>query len=356
MEDDPAKMLKTIKCLPADITSDQCRSEDAALERCQNMHFDLAIIDLHFNGRFNGINIAREIWEKFQIPIVFLSDQHYRDLELECDVNFPHTVVSSCNFEPELQNVVEAARKRQQENQSSFLKGRVLGKEFIFLNRIRLFRSLPEPTLLSLSRQARMISYKAGHAFSLEQEGPIPSLIPATGRVAFTRTSVEGKPYTSDIVGPGDCYAVILALETKTSPYSVIAQTAGSALLLPTRAVDNAVKSSPDVYRECACYLCNRLLQSHTTARQLAHEHIEVRIAVALDSLISKYAQYEPGEKEYVIEITRAQLAALVGTTPETAIRITKRFEKEGILDLSHPGIIRVMSAQPFQQKFPTYQ
>jgi CRP-like cAMP-binding protein len=50
------------------------------------------------------------------------------------------------------------------------------------------------------------------------------------------------------------------------------------------------------------------------------------------------------------IFMTRKELADLTGTTPETAIRITKNMEREGILDLSRPGIIKIVDLNGLQQ------
>lgn len=49
------------------------------------------------------------------------------------------------------------------------------------------------------------------------------------------------------------------------------------------------------------------------------------------------------------VYITRRELADLVGTTPETAIRVTKSLEREGLLDLTRPGIIKVPSVSKFR-------
>jgi CRP-like cAMP-binding protein len=42
--------------------------------------------------------------------------------------------------------------------------------------------------------------------------------------------------------------------------------------------------------------------------------------------------------------LTRKELADLTGTTPETAIRVTKNLEREGLLDLTKPGVIKILS------------
>ena len=42
--------------------------------------------------------------------------------------------------------------------------------------------------------------------------------------------------------------------------------------------------------------------------------------------------------------------AATAGTTPETAIRVTKNLEREGLLDLTKPGVIKILSLQQLKE------
>ena len=46
------------------------------------------------------------------------------------------------------------------------------------------------------------------------------------------------------------------------------------------------------------------------------------------------------------IRVTRKELAELSGTTVETAIRVTKAMERDGLLDLTDHGIVKVSKVE----------
>jgi CRP-like cAMP-binding protein len=70
---------------------------------------------------------------------------------------------------------------------------------------------------------------------------------------------------------------------------------------------------------------------------------VETRIAVALKSLVPSFARASTDTHVFTVDITRQEVADLTGTTPETAIRTTKAMERDGMLDLSRPGVIRIL-------------
>lgn len=65
---------------------------------------------------------------------------------------------------------------------------------------------------------------------------------------------------------------------------------------------------------------------------------MEVRIAAILQALISRLGL----GKDYCIEISRQAIADLTGVTLETASRVCKTLERNGILDLSQYGVVKI--------------
>jgi CRP/FNR family transcriptional regulator len=75
----------------------------------------------------------------------------------------------------------------------------------------------------------------------------------------------------------------------------------------------------------------------------LAHAKVETRIASTLLALLPEFGKGGGANGHPRIFLTRKELAELTGTTPETAIRTTKHLERQGILDLTRPGIIKIL-------------
>ena len=103
---------------------------------------------------------------------------------------------------------------------------------------------------------------------------------------------------------------------------------------------------------------------SHNLSCSLAHSRVEHRIVSTLIALLPEFGKspvqpqlgYSIGSSKdsaftSSIYMTRKELADLTGTTPETAIRVTKHLEREGLLDLTRPGIIKILDINKFAKQ-----
>ena len=86
----------------------------------------------------------------------------------------------------------------------------------------------------------------------------------------------------------------------------------------------------------------SRLRGAHNVSRALAHDSVEIRVATALLALTPEIA-IDSSDFEEEIIMTRQELADSVGSTLETAVRVTKNMERDGLIDVSQRGKIRVL-------------
>ncbi len=89
--------------------------------------------------------------------------------------------------------------------------------------------------------------------------------------------------------------------------------------------------------------LRQRLQSSHNLVRAIAHDTVEVRVAAILSTLFVKF------ENASRISVGRQELAELCGITIETASRVMKEFEKEGLVDLSELGVVTILNFQAIE-------
>lgn len=86
-----------------------------------------------------------------------------------------------------------------------------------------------------------------------------------------------------------------------------------------------------------------RILALDGLSRGLEHDKVEVRIAAVLSSLALKFSDPKSSGEQSTIYFTRQQLADLTGATAETAIRVSRAMQRDGIIDIARPGVIRVV-------------
>ncbi|MDA8111689.1 MAG: Crp/Fnr family transcriptional regulator [Nitrospiraceae bacterium] len=172
------------------------------------------------------------------------------------------------------------------------------------------------------------------------------------GRILFVKESPFGTPLVLERLLPGDFvagFAVIFDF-----PYP-----AGAVCDCPSRAVGYSKKNllaaldrDRDLRREVNTELGERF-RMYQSRLLYAHMPIEVRLSQALVALSGRGTDVPVRERgasyRDSIVITRTVLAQMCLTTVETAIRVTRMWEKAGKLDLSKKGIIRIVDPAFFE-------
>jgi CRP-like cAMP-binding protein len=212
------------------------------------------------------------------------------------------------------------------------------------LSTLSLFSSVPRSELRVLAQSSAVRQIEGGEFLSLPGEQPEIGFVVISGRLAVTKISEAGKELTVELLPPGDAFGILRVLESTPPNTAVRAQIASRILAVHQTALKIIVDRYPAVYREIAEEYSNRMKALLNLAVSLAHAKVESRIVSTLLALAPRFGKSCAQEDQSRIYLTRRELADLAGTTPETAIRITKNFERDGLLDLSRPGIIKILS------------
>lgn len=142
------------------------------------------------------------------------------------------------------------------------------------------------------------------------------------GVVRLYKSSNVGRVTTLDVLGPGEIFGAVSAIETDGYPSGAEAVSDGSAWWLRREAFLELLKEEPRLGMEILTIVSRRLRDAHDRLRSFAHDPAPARLAWALLRAVSD------GEAH----VTRRALAEVAGTTVETAIRVLRRFEHNGII------------------------
>jgi CRP-like cAMP-binding protein len=201
------------------------------------------------------------------------------------------------------------------------------------LREVELFRILPQERLQRLRPRLRERSFERQQVLYFEGSPADRLWIVRTGEVRLYKSSSNGQLTTLDVLGRGEAFGVLSALESDVYPSSAEAVTAGSAWCLPRDSFLRLLEEEPQLNAEILRILSRRLRDAHDRLRSFAHDPAPARLAIAL---------LRAAAPEGEARVTRRALAEEAGTTVETAIRVLRRFEKEGIVEGS-VGCIRVV-------------
>ena len=177
---------------------------------------------------------------------------------------------------------------------------------------------------------------------SPENENP-SGFIPLSGRISITKASRAGKELVVALVGMNDVFGLFYGLEPFQGTSWAQTQVPSKVVSFPGTLLKKLLNDNLQLLAAINTSVAQRLVHSHELSTSLAHSGVEDRITSMILALLQDFGkESNKGSDSGRIFITRRELADLVGTTPETAIRITKNLEREGLLDLTKPGIIKV--------------
>jgi CRP-like cAMP-binding protein len=167
-----------------------------------------------------------------------------------------------------------------------------------------------------------------------------------SGRVKIVKHSPTGKDVVLELLGPGEVFGGVAAIERRPYPAAAQAIEPSVVLKIPAEVVVSLAERQPSVIREIALMMGRRLRAAHDVVRALAVDPVERRLAASLVRLAEREGVQGRRGLELPFHLTRQSLADMSGTTVETAIRVVGRWMREGLVtDEAGHLIVRDLSA-----------
>ncbi len=196
---------------------------------------------------------------------------------------------------------------------------------------IPIFRNLPEPAGRMLDGILVRREFSRGENIFIEGSESTGFYIIMKGRVKVFKLSSDGKEQILHIVGSKELLGAVSAFAGNPYPAHADAMEKTKALFFPRKDFLALIKNEPSVVMNMMANLSMRLQYFTRMIEDLSLKEVPGRLAAYL-----LYLSRQPGYSETVeIDISRGQLASLLGTIPETLSRILRRMSEKGILEVS---------------------
>jgi CRP/FNR family transcriptional regulator len=166
-------------------------------------------------------------------------------------------------------------------------------------------------------------------------EGDAPDwfYIVMTGKVKVTKISSDGREIIMEIISPGDFFGGFAVLKGFPFPANAVAMEDSEIIKLSRKDLLKVIDRFPSVMYSITSSLGERTRGLHETLKNIALERVESRMAALLVKLADKTGgETNAGETVIDMRITKQDMAEMVGTTVETAIRVMSRFRKSGLI------------------------
>lgn len=208
------------------------------------------------------------------------------------------------------------------------------------LRRIERFASLHPRLLQALAERGRFQSFPKGAALFYEDDECERFIIVVSGAVKIAKTLESGKELIVDILGPGETVGEVALLDELPYPASATAHADTEVFSLPASDYFSLLETHPELAKASIRDLAARLRNISRRIKNVSGGNVEYRIAHLLLTLADRAGTPEGGGVRLQMTLSRQEIADMVGTTIETAIRIMSRWSKSGLVITCKDGFL----------------
>jgi CRP/FNR family transcriptional regulator len=197
---------------------------------------------------------------------------------------------------------------------------------------IPMFRGLTPVDQQRLAALATLRGYDRGEFLWHAGDSAEHLTVIVRGRVKIVGHST-GSDVILELFDPGEPVGAIAVYNYIPYPASAVAMEPCTILMLPRRDYFELLDRNPEFARAIIRELTKIVISLTRKLEEMRGQRIEVRIAHLFLGLAERMGRPgKGGAVEIPIALSRQEVADLVGTTVETAIRVLSRWGREGVL------------------------
>jgi CRP/FNR family transcriptional regulator len=195
--------------------------------------------------------------------------------------------------------------------------------------RVPLFEGLPSAQIEDLAMILTDQVFRKGETIFSEGQDGNGFYVVITGRVKIFKLSFEGKEQTLHFFGPGEPFGEVPVFAGQHFPANAEAMEESRVFFFPRKAFVDLIKRNPSLALNMMAVLSRRLRRFAALIDDLSLKEVPGRLAAYLLYL----SDQNKGSKDLELTITKAQLASLLGTIPETLSRILGKLSSQGLIE-----------------------
>jgi CRP/FNR family transcriptional regulator len=198
-----------------------------------------------------------------------------------------------------------------------------------FLKQVPLFSGLTAEQYEELAMIITLQDYNRGQAIFAEGDAGTGFYVVMEGLVKIYKLSMEGKEQILHIFGPGEPFAEAAVFSGSTFPAHALALEKSRTIFIPRSAFIALIQTNPALAMNMLAALSMRLKKFAHLIEDLSLKEVPGRLAAHLLFLSSQQGDCATVK----LNISKVQLASLLGTIPETLSRILTKFSKQGLIN-----------------------
>ena len=203
------------------------------------------------------------------------------------------------------------------------------------ISAIPLFNGLPDDQLKAIRQIAVEKQYSKGQTIFSEGDETTGFFVVVDGRIKIYKVSSEGKEQILHIFEAGQSFGEVTVFTGQQLPANAQALAKSRLLLFPRAAFVGLVKANSSLALNLLAIMSKKLRQFAAQIENLSLKEIPARLA----SYLIYLAEEQGSEDAVTLNVSKGQLASLLGTIPETLSRIFAKLSGQGLIRVEGPKI-----------------
>ena len=203
-----------------------------------------------------------------------------------------------------------------------------MNKSLDIIAAIPIFNGLPEDQMAAIKQIAITKRFNKGEVIFSEGDAGNGFFVIAQGRVKIFKVSAEGKEHILHIYGSGQPFGEVPVFAGQKFPANAQALEKTVAIFLPRSDIVDLVAANPSLALNMLAVMSQKLRQFSIQIENLSLKEIPARLASYLIFL----AEEQAADDVVKLNISKGQLASILGTIPETLSRIFAKLSGQNLI------------------------
>jgi len=203
------------------------------------------------------------------------------------------------------------------------------------ISAIPLFNGLPDDQLNAIREIAVEKQFNKGQTIFSEGDQTKGFFVVVEGRVKIYKVSSEGKEQILHIFETGQSFGEVTVFTGQQLPANAQTLAKTRLLFFPRRAFIDLVSANPSLALNLLAIMSKKLRQFAAQIENLSLKEIPARLA----SYLIYLSEEQDTENAVTLNVSKGQLASLLGTIPETLSRIFAKLSGQNLIRVEGPKI-----------------
>lgn len=205
-----------------------------------------------------------------------------------------------------------------------------MNKFYSIISGIPLFSGLSDNYLKEIENFVVEKHFSRGEIIFSEGDHGNGFYVVVDGQVKIHKVSIDGKEKILHIFGPGEPFGEVPVFTGRAFPANAEALSKSRLLFFPKDDFVALIMKNPSLALSMLGVLSMRLREFTIQIEHLALKEVPGRIA----SYLLYVSEEQESSNRIELEISKGQLASLLGTIPETLSRIFSKMSSQGLIEV----------------------